>query len=564
MKNTPLLILTCLIFIYSAASSQSITSNELQSTIEKGIKTAYRSSVRIWGYDTLSNQQMSAQFSGVVVTHDGHILTAAHTTIPGKTYKVMFSDGKEAIAMALGKIEYTENRTAPDVAMMKISTEGNWPYAEMARSSALLKNEPCISIAYPESLNQKLPTVRFGQIADVNNQYGFIQSTCIMEPGDSGGPLFDFLGRVIGIHSAIEPNEDLNYEIPIDLYRKYWTALQEPRVFTSLPEKVDKIEDESSGVEIERFANGIKLPLLSTKSANLQRSIVTITSKGKGETIEGSGTLISLKGIKAGKWKGKSIVIGKSSLVGNEPVINFGSTEKVAAKVLRRDQENDLILLVAETLIDGGIKVDDMHIDSVASKEIGRFLFSPLTNKVPKTSVMGSMLFELPKITSVGFLGAAIAPDNGKILLTRVMPESPAAISGLSVGDEIISINYVKMERPENYGEQLQKYWPGDSLLFEILKEGKIQSKQIVLTARPQPPATHPAELFEGGKSKRRDAFRSVFAHDARLTPAECGGPVFDLQGKFFGINIARFSRTTSIAIPSGIVRQFIINTLEI
>lgn len=185
---------------------------KFQKTIAEAVKKAYPASVRMWGFDVQQNQRTSAQFSGVVVSADGYILTAAHTILPGKNYKVFFPDGRECIALALGKIENKDTPGIPDVGLMKITDKGTWPFAEMGYSASLLKNEPCISISYPESLNQTLPTLRLGTVAEVKNEYGFIRSTCKMEPGDSGGPLFDYYGRVIGLHSAIDVSEEMNFE----------------------------------------------------------------------------------------------------------------------------------------------------------------------------------------------------------------------------------------------------------------------------------------------------------------------------------------------------------------
>lgn len=74
------------------------------------------------------------------------------------------------------------------------------------------------------------------------NQYGFLQSTCLMEPGDSGGPLFDANGNVVGIHSAIDVSEKENFEVPVDLYRTYWSALQQPRTYGEYPVQKDSLK----------------------------------------------------------------------------------------------------------------------------------------------------------------------------------------------------------------------------------------------------------------------------------------------------------------------------------
>ena len=86
----------------------------------------------------------------------------------------------------------------------------------------------------------------------------------------------------------------------------------------------------------------------------------------------------------------------------------------------------------------------------------------------------------------------------------------------------------------------------------------ELYTKQIVLAWKPVIAATHPAEMFPGGKSIRRDGFTGVFVHDAVLTPNRCGGPVFDMAGNFRGINIARYSRTATIVMPADSVYEFL------
>ncbi|MRG44378.1 PDZ domain-containing protein [Chitinophaga sp. SYP-B3965] len=509
-----------------------ISANTYGQNIHKAIEKAWPASVRMWGYDTSSKQQMSAQFSAVVVSPQGDILTAAHTSTPGKTYKVMFPDGKVAIALALGKIEMADDPTIPDVSMMKIITPGTWPYAEMGYSSSLKLNQPCISIAYPETLNQHLPGVRFGIITSLGNKRGFLQSTCAMEPGDSGGPLFDELGRVIGIHSAITISESENFEIPVDLYRKYKTALAEAKKFNALPAVEDPIGKDQ-----------IQLQTYTPIESNTKNACVLITSMIKGKEEKIYGTAFA-----------NAYVVSKSSMVGNEPLIN-----QRKASIIRRDRENDLVLLKIEAPLQDGITLTKAKPDSISFKQLGQFLVSPRLDTANAISVVGTLPFSLPRINSTGFLGASIAIKNGPLLITFIRKNSPAAANDLKVGDEVISINGITFSKAEEFGATLQKYWPNDTITISLKREGTVYTKQIMLDEKPIPtPGHHPAEMFAGGKSYRRDGFTRLFAHDAILTPSQCGGPVFDAAGNFMGINIARFSRTSTLVIPSEVVWAFI------
>jgi len=529
MKRYPLLVI-CLIVISTVTYGQ-----KKETTMHKAIAKAWPASVRMWGYDTSSKQQMSAQFSAVVVSPQGDILTAAHTSTPGKTYKVMFPDGKEAIALALGKIEMADDPTIPDVAMMKIITPGTWPYAEMGYSSSLKLNQPCISIAYPESLNQPLPGLRFGVITSLGNERGFLQSTCAMEPGDSGGPLFDEYGRVIGIHSAISVEESLNYEIPVDLYRKFRTALATAKKYNAFPANADAVGKDQLSTKLK----------YQTKFSTAQNACLRITSQLKDKEEMICGTAFA-----------NGYVVSKSSMIGADPVVHIND-KTFKASVIRRNRENDLVLLQIKQSIKDGITLSEAKPDSVSFKQLGQFLVSPRLDTANAISVAGTLLFSLPKLNSAGFLGASIALKSGPLLLTFVRKNSPAAANDLKTGDEVISINGITLSKAEEFGATLQKFWPGDTISISLKREGSIYTKQIVLDQKPAIPATHPAEMFAGGKSARRDGFARIFAHDAFLKPNQCGGPVFDAAGNFMGINIARYSRTSTVAIPAEVVWNF-------
>jgi serine protease Do len=542
-----LLVVLSLCFYTLYGFSQQLDVKQLQLLTKAGIKKAYPASIRMWAFDTIKNQQAGPQFSGVVVTADGHILTAAHVNTPGQTYMVTFPSGKTCLAQGLGKIEFEKTPMMPDVAMMKIITPGKWPYAEMGWSSAIKLYEPVISIAYPESLNQPLPLVRFGSITNLKNEYGFLQSTCMMEPGDSGGPVFDYLGRVIGLHSAI--NGDVDYEVPVDLYRKYWTSLNIPKVYPALPEQEDSIGNDP--VKVMGFPQLANLNKNFVKEAKLfADNVVSIESTDADISKKVLGTLI--------ESSKRTYIISKSSLIGGNPIVKLVDGKIIPAKVIYRDKNTDLVLLEPVTKIKRGISPSMFLKDTLNSSQLGDFLISvqpdPSNSEV---SVIGSTNFSLNKVSAMAFLGAAVAYKQ-PVEITMVQPGSPAANAGLQVGDQVVSIDSAAIDKPEDYGNQLIKYWKGDTIKFEVIRQGNGISKQIVLSSRPDRPITHPADLFKGGKSDRRDGFDNVFVQSTRIRPEQCGGAVVDLMGNFYGINIARFSRTSTIVTPASVILSFL------
>jgi serine protease Do len=528
--------------------------------ISKAIAKSYGASVLMWEIDAESSARMSAQFSGVVVGKDGIVLSAAHVVMPGKTYKVMFPDGRECVAKGLGRITIPPTFMLPDAAMLKIVEKGPWPFAQMGWSSSLTVNTPCISIAYPESLEQRKPTVRFGHITLLKNKYGFLQSSCIMEPGDSGGPLFDLLGRVIGIHSGIEVPEDVNYEVPIDTYRKFWNALNKPENYVLLPADSSTVSSDPLITTIKSIPDITNLnKQLNIKGLQLQSTCAKVKSLIEGKEQQITATIISTEGIiTKAALTNKTFLVSKSSMVGDTPIIVLPNGKSVKANVFSRNLNHDLVLLLADEKFGKGIKLNSPINDSIALNRLGTFFISPNPDSAARVGVLGSMLLNLPKITSYGYIGATTGIKDDKLVFTYIQPGSAAQVADLQAGDTIQTVDGYIVEDPLDFLKALQKYSAGDTTLVKITRAGKELTKKVILKYPPQKIANHPAGLFTGGKSIRRDGFNKVFVHDSAIRADECGGPLFNVQGHFVGINIARLSRTSTVAIPAFILKSLI------
>ncbi|WP_276088312.1 trypsin-like peptidase domain-containing protein [Pedobacter sp. JY14-1] len=563
MRKLLIVAFSAAALLTAVARAQSFDYKKMEQISKAATVKAYQSSVRIWGFDTAKQQQASAQFSGVVVSAEGHILTVAHAVVPGKVYKVFFTDGSERLATALGRIGFKDKQNMPDVAMMKLMGEGKWPYAELGWSGSLKENEPCISISYPETLNQKQPSVRFGRISEPMNKWGFVVSTCKMEPGDSGGPLYDYLGRVVALHSRIDISESVNLEVPVDLYRKYWTALQKPEDYAELPAEADEVASDPMKDKLMAMPGLADMESHSGK-INLKHGdgAVKVESKLKGNPVSVSGTLFLFKL----KGKAEYLLVSKSSLVGAEPGLVLYGGKHAGLEVIKRDADNDLVLMrlkpdpengAIRMLLKEALSFNPADTAAVTTADLGRFLISPVAPGDKRTSVLSSTNFSLPRKFSAGFFGAGANFINEEIILTRMAPGGPAEEAKLKLGDRIIGINGVPISRPEHYGQELIKYNPGDTISIQGMRNGERYELMVGLRKMPGQ-GDHPAERFAGGKSLRLDGFSSVFSHDALIRPEECGGPVFDLSGDFNGINIARFSRTSTLVMPRAVIYRFI------
>ncbi len=174
---------------------------------------------------TVGIQNGMAAGSGVIVTKDGYVLTAAHVMGDAKQEViVILSDGKRVRAKPLGA-----NRTR-DAAMLKIVSGENWPYAPVGRSSDTELGQWVIAMGHPGGYEPgRTPPVRLGKIeVNTDGPFGLI-TDCTLIGGDSGGPLFNLKGEVIGIHSSIAASTAQNRHVPSDVFLRDWEVLQSGR-----------------------------------------------------------------------------------------------------------------------------------------------------------------------------------------------------------------------------------------------------------------------------------------------------------------------------------------------
>jgi serine protease Do len=161
----------------------------------------------------------SGQGSGVIIDREGHVLTAGH--VSGKADQdvvIILHDGSRLKGKTLGA------NNSIDSGMVLITEKVDFPFVEMAKSSELKKGQWCLSLGHPGGYKHGRPPVaRLGRIQDHNEKT--IVSDCALVGGDSGGPLFDMKGRVIGIHSRLGGKVSSNVHVPVDTYRETWDRL---------------------------------------------------------------------------------------------------------------------------------------------------------------------------------------------------------------------------------------------------------------------------------------------------------------------------------------------------
>ena len=216
--------------------------------------------------------------SGVIVTEDGIILTAAHVIgRSGKRIKVRLPDGKLVNAITLGGSEIS------DAGMAKITDEGNWDMAKMAERGSSQVGDWCFALGHPGGFMKERGIVtRLGRVIDKEDETMRTDSRLL--GGDSGGPLFDFEGKVIGIHSRIAKRDDQNYHAAIESYHANWNSFLEKKLITR-----ESLKDGGFlGVACKETEDGLLVEMVVEGSAAEKAGLSKgdLIAKVNGELIE--------------------------------------------------------------------------------------------------------------------------------------------------------------------------------------------------------------------------------------------------------------------------------------
>ena len=157
------------------------------------------------------------QGSGFIVTADGIVLTNAHVVRDAKEVTVKLTDRREFRAKVLGSDPKT------DVAVLKIEASG-LPTVVLGKTSELKVGEWVLAIGAPygfeNSVTAGVVSAKGRSLPD-DSVVPFIQTDVAVNPGNSGGPLFNTRGEVVGINSQIYSQtggyQGLSFAIPIDI-----------------------------------------------------------------------------------------------------------------------------------------------------------------------------------------------------------------------------------------------------------------------------------------------------------------------------------------------------------
>lgn len=374
--------------------------------------------------------------SGFVISRDGYILTNHHVVDQASEIQVLFSDRREYQATVIG----TDRRS--DLALLKIDAKG-LDALVFADSDNLKVGEWVLAIGSPFGLDysvtagivsakgRSLPTEQ-GE-----NYVPFIQTDVAINPGNSGGPLFNLKAEVVGINSQIFSRTGgsigLSFSIPSNVAQRVVGQLKANGV----------VQRGWLGVAIQDVNKALAQSLELDKPRGALINAVEIDSPADKGGIEPGDVIVKLDGQE---------IIDADDL---PHLVGMLAPETTTKVVIVREGKRKVLNVTVGAL--------DGDQDSVAE-----------TNN-----------------SSSDRLGLAVKPVSedqlrelrlrGGVLVTEVLPDSPAALAEIKQGDILVQLGYSRINDTDEYVRVIADLPENSPILVRFYRGGWAISKTIVI-----------------------------------------------------------------------------------
>ncbi|MEP3482040.1 MAG: serine protease [Fuerstiella sp.] len=475
--------------------------------------------------------------SGIVIGKAGEILTVNHGLPDGvRGVTVTDFDGETYTAKVV------QRNVDRDVALLKVVSEVVPKYVAVVATANAVSEQFVIAAGHPARASTAAQAlVRMGTIERLNAD--FIRSTCQLTVGDSGGGLFDFDGRLIGLNQRIGAGRSANIHATVARCFEALSLVEtvatvsplavvnsEPAILKRLLHQGDSSDISSHAASAAwkvRALQVLKLP--QDQSSHVQAQLLC------------HATL----------WSSEIAVTKLSELrQHSEVLLRTCDLKTVVGTVLEKDLRNDLAVLKLQQPIHLGdvLKVADCRRYEVVS----------VGDEPGSLAMIGRIKVSSDTVKPV--LGCGIEIVDGQLRVDHVSPNSGAAKANLLVGDLILKLDDSPVRSFDEFAARLHPLQPGDWIGFEVLRDGRQVTCQVQLGHDPAAKLDR-TNFLDGAVraiSMRRTGFGNSIQHDGDLRPSQMGSPMLSLSGQLLGIHVAVSSRETTIAIPANRVQALV------
>lgn len=373
------------------------------------------------------SRKMQGQGSGFIISEDGIILTNNHVVGEADKVTVKLLDGREFTATILG----TDPQS--DVAVIKIDAY-NLPTLELGDSAKLDVGNWVIAMGNPFGLSHTLTagivSAKGRNSVGITDYENFIQTDAAINPGNSGGPLISLEGKVVGINTAIFSQSGgymgIGFAIPVNMVRK---------------------------IKDQLIANGkVVRGWLGVAIQNLDSQLKKSFNVGSKSGILVSQVTPDSPASKAGFKRGDVIL-----------KLNDHEVEDVASF------RNKIALTAPNTKVEIGILRDGKTKN--LEVKIGTLAGEQVASIQTKDSGSDKIGLALSSLNSQAAKQLGVEETEG-VLISSVLPGSPADESGIRAGMIILEVNRSEVNGPAQASKQLKKAAKSGDILLLVKFEG--------------------------------------------------------------------------------------------
>jgi serine protease Do len=362
--------------------------------------------------------------SGFVIDKQGLILTNNHLVENAIEIKVTLSNKEEFEGVIIGRDSKT------DLALIEIESDDPLSPLTLGDSDKLEVGDWVVAIGNPYGLDH---TVTAGIVSakyrrlNVGTYDNFIQTDAPINVGNSGGPLLNTSGNVVGINSSIYTdsggNIGIGFAIPINMAKDLLPQLKKGEVIRGW-----------IGVRIQNITNELKekFGLQDIKGALV--SDVTDEGPAKKAGLERGDVIVTFNGNKIREMEDLSYIVASTEVDRIVPVEVIRNGKRMILKV----------------------KIDRLEEEAVEE---------PLPEK---GSNIGMVVEEISTQTALRY-GVT---DKTGLIVVQVEDNSPAYEAGIRRGDIVLEIDREPINHLKEYMEKMGQYKKGDTVLFLIKHEG--------------------------------------------------------------------------------------------
>ncbi len=455
--------------------------------------------------------------SGVIIDAAGVILTHGHHEREvGDDVVAVLADGRKV----KGKYASVVQTYLYDFSFVRLVDGGKFPAAELADSVTVRPGDWCVHVGHPWGLKEARPPVpRLGRVIEVTDLA--ITSSCMCVGGDSGGPLLDAHGRVIGISCFLggQSSDRVSYHASVEVLRK---PLSFPGQ-SEIDQKVDLLRERIRAVPVDGLGSTVS-----------QARAATVEVKCDGNAVA-LGIVVDSAGL---------VLTKRSGLFGEITCVLAGD-HVCPAKLIASSRPHDLALLQVQAV---GLTAIRWGTD--ADMEIGQLVITAGTKRSPVAMGIVSDSRVQNIAASRGWMSCNVEAMDEGIRITG-FSDRAYAHEVLRCSDVITSLDGTDVRRFADYVAFTEKrfHTAGDRVEVGFIRNGKQLHASV-----PYTPGLCEFDYEQKTLSHRRSGFPAIFVHDTVMPRTHCGGPLLDLTGRAVGANIARADRHETYAIPVGVV----------